>query len=812
MPSEDLQAGDLPPLDGASTYPKRLPSAHTVRSAAAVGLAYYVISELGLSLPFSSPPASMLWAPNAILLAALVLAGRKDWWVYLALALPAHLLAQLPPSNVPLAQTLVQYAVNCSTALIGAFALTATAPDIRRFNHVKSALVLIAFAAVLGSVSTSVLMAAAFVALAVSDAFWTMAIARTLINAFAILTVVPLILHAVTWQRREGWSVPTARSAEACLLAVTLATVGIMVFVSPRPAPADSAALIYAPMPLLLWAAVRFGIVGTCGSILFIGALAAFGVIHGAGPLGTQPPAHDLLSVVCYLVVASMPLLLLAAALEERDELGAARKTSEARMRALFENSLIPTAIWRSGGRIIDANDAFLRLTGSKRRDLDAGRLRTQMLDIGGSQPLAGGGIAQDERTLLLYDGRRAPVLAASYPLPGLGGEQVYFACDLSDTRHADEARRQAGLLHAAILASIHDQIVVLDAHGVVIEVNEVWRRFERAELRAFENARIGSDYLQACGAAAAAGNAMAADVLAGARDVLEGLSPRRHFEFSLDTSDGLLWFEISIESLRRREGGAVIIRSDITERKRAAAQAGEQRRQLALLGRAAVLGELSVAFAHELAQPLTSILGNAEAGLELLTRGPAKLPEVREILRDIIADNVRAADIIQRLRSMLVRGEIQRQPVDLNDVIREVLDLAQSDLFTRGVSISLRLDPNLPEVLADRAQLQQVVFNLVVNACESMSGASPSARKLSIATLLADDSYIQCSLSDRGWGIPPGDTERIFQPFVTTKKQGLGLGLAICRSLVEAQGGKVWAEHGADGGAVFRFTARIHA
>ena len=433
------------------------------------------------------------------------------------------------------------------------------------------------------------------------------------------------------------------------------------------------------------------------------------------------------------------------------------------------------------------------------------------MLAVGATQPLDGRRIAPEERELLRHDGRRAPVLAGSFPFPGPDTEGVYVACDLSSVRRADEARRQAELLHAAILASIHDQIVVLDADGIIIEVNEPWRRFERAALHPFESARVGSHYLEAYAAAAETGDAMSADLLAGARDVLEGLSARRHFEFSLVTADDLRWFEISIEPLRRRAGGAVIIRSDITERKRAAAQAGEQRHQLALLGRAAVLGELSGAFAHELAQPLTSILGNAEAALQLLVTESADLTEVRDILRDIIADDVRAAEVIQRLRSMLARGEIQRQPVDLNQVVREVLDLARSDLITRNVSVSMQLDSNAPAVLADRVQLQQVVLNLVVNACESMSGAAPSERKLVISTQLSDDgSRIECSVSDRGCGIAAGDTERIFQPFVTTKKQGLGLGLAICRSIVEAHGGKLWAEHGDDGGAIFRFTARI--
>jgi len=306
----------------------------------------------------------------------------------------------------------------------------------------------------------------------------------------------------------------------------------------------------------------------------------------------------------------------------------------------------------------------------------------------------------------------------------------------------------------------------------------------------------------------------VARELLGCTRDVLGGVSAHRRLEFSREAPEGLLWYEISIERLHRPEGGAVLTRSDITAHKNAVAQAREQRQQLAHLGRAAVLGELSGAFAHELAQPLTSILGNAEAALELLPPDTPRLSEIRDMLRDIIKDDVRAADVIRRLRSMLTQGEIQRRPVDLNQVVREMLSLARSDLITRNVSVVTQLDPDAGLVLADPVQLQQVLLNLIVNACEAMSGSPPSQRCLRIATRPVDEGRtLECSVADRGCGIPAGDTERIFQPFVTTKKQGLGLGLAICRSIIEAHGGKLWAENGTGGhGATFRFTARIDA
>jgi PAS domain S-box-containing protein len=795
---------------GTSIRIARLPRAPVLRAAAAVAIAYYLAVQLGHTLAFPSTPVPMLWAPNAILLAALALAKRKDWWVYLALVLAAHLCTQLSVPNTSYAQVSIQYLVNCCTALIGAFGLYALAPDTMRFDRVRPVVVLITFGAILAPAATSILMASLFLAFAGSNTLWMAAYSNALVNTFAILTLVPLIVHTADWIRVGRWGVPPLRAAEAVLLIITVATAGVFVFASPPLGPADSIAILYAPLPMLLWAAVRFGVVGACISVLLLGALAMAGGMNGTGPFSAQPPQQNVLSVILYLVTACIPLLLLAAALEERRALERASGASRARFRALFAHNMIPTAVWQPDGRIVDANDAFLQMTGFDRMELTNGRLRTEMFRLVTNANRGESSPAQ-EQELVLRDGTHVPALVKTFPFVDRTGEVGALVFDLSPGRRADEARRQADLLHAATLASVHDQIVVLDATGTIIEVNESWRRFvEIAAIRPFESARIGSQYLKACAAAAATGDAMAADLLSAVGDVLDGASAGRRLEFSIETADGLLWFEICIEPLRRREGGAVIIRTDITERKRATMQAGEQRQQMALLGRAAILGELSGAFAHELNQPLTSILGNAEAALQLLSRNSPSISEIPDMLRDIIQDGERAAEVLQRLRSMLARGEIQRQPVDLNQVVRDVLELARSDLITRGVSVALQLDPGASPVLADRVQMQQVVLNLIVNACEAMAGVAPAERKLTIATRLTDDGSIECSILDRGHGIAPGDTERIFQSFVTTKKHGLGLGLAICRSIIEAHGGRLWAEHRPQGGAVFRFTARI--
>ncbi|HEY9229539.1 MAG TPA: PAS domain S-box protein, partial [Gemmatimonadaceae bacterium] len=240
----------------------------------------------------------------------------------------------------------------------------------------------------------------------------------------------------------------------------------------------------------------------------------------------------------------------------------------------------------------------------------------------------------------------------------------------------------------------------------------------------------------------------------------------------------------------------------DITERQRAEHEIVVQRRQLAHLGRVAVLGELSGALAHELNQPLTAILANARAAQRMLLRDHVDVPELRAILDDIVADDRRAGSVIHRVRALIRKGEAEPQPVVANEVIREVLDLANSDLIQRAVSVTTRLSPGLPPVPADRVQLQQVVLNLVFNACDAMADIPPSERTLTITT--ADEgTVIRVSVADRGTGIS-GTVDSVFEPFVTSKEHGLGLGLAICRSIVDAHGGRMWAVNNTGRGATF--------
>jgi PAS domain S-box-containing protein len=256
---------------------------------------------------------------------------------------------------------------------------------------------------------------------------------------------------------------------------------------------------------------------------------------------------------------------------------------------------------------------------------------------------------------------------------------------------------------------------------------------------------------------------------------------------------------------------GAIGCLTDITERKLVEAELQQQRQVLAHLTRVATLGELSGALAHELNQPLTSILANAQAAQRFLDGDSVDLAEVREILRDIVSEDRRAGEVIRRLRALLRKGETQPQPLDINHVLNEVLRLAHGELLAHGVTVTAALTPDLPAVRADRVGLQQVLLNLIMNACDAMRTNETAHRRLTVVTATESEVAVRVEITDRGAGIPCDGLDRVFEPFFTTKEQGLGLGLGICRSIIAAHGGRLWATNNTDRGATFCFVLPAH-
>jgi PAS domain S-box-containing protein len=238
---------------------------------------------------------------------------------------------------------------------------------------------------------------------------------------------------------------------------------------------------------------------------------------------------------------------------------------------------------------------------------------------------------------------------------------------------------------------------------------------------------------------------------------------------------------------------GVCGISTDITGHKRAELEFQQQRNELAHLARVMTLSELSGSLAHELNQPLAIILTNAQAAQRLLAQQPPDLAELRDILADIVSEDERAGEVIKRLRALLKPGQTQLQMLSASALVDDVLRIARSDLIERGIRVRTELDGSLPQVMGDRVQLQQVLLNLILNAGDAMAANSPAGRHLTIGTAHRNGN-VRVSVSDTGCGLPP-DAERVFEAFYTTKKDGLGLGLQICRSIVSAHNGRLWAE-----------------
>jgi two-component system sensor kinase FixL len=267
----------------------------------------------------------------------------------------------------------------------------------------------------------------------------------------------------------------------------------------------------------------------------------------------------------------------------------------------------------------------------------------------------------------------------------------------------------------------------------------------------------------------------------------------------------GRIEFDADGKPLRERG-----ILMDISKGKHAELEAARQRHDLAHLARVTTLGELSSSLAHELTHPLASILSNAQAAQRFLAGDDVDLKEVSEILNDIVTEDERAGEVIHRLRSLLKKGEPQKYcDVNLNEVVQDVLKLVRNDLINQNVTAETDLAQNLPSIIGDRVQLQQVLLNLVLNACEAMADCASSERQLFIASKL-EKSAVQVSVTDRGGGIPEKKIEQVFERFFTTKKEGMGLGLSICRSIIDAHEGKIWATNNADCGATFYFSLPI--
>jgi PAS domain S-box-containing protein len=279
-------------------------------------------------------------------------------------------------------------------------------------------------------------------------------------------------------------------------------------------------------------------------------------------------------------------------------------------------------------------------------------------------------------------------------------------------------------------------------------------------------------------------------------------------------------WFLTRMEPLRASDGtlllwiGATL---DIEELMRAEAEARENerryreaQRELAHANRVATMGQLTASIAHEIKQPIGAARNNARAALNFLDKSPPDLAEVMEALTCIVSDADRASDVVDRIGSLIKKAPLRKEVVNLNAAILEVIALTRGEAVKTGVAVGTQLAGELPRIQCDRVQLQQVMLNLIINAIQSMSGVEDGNRELHISTASIEPEGVCVGVRDTGHGLRPESLPRLFEPFYTTKPDGMGMGLSICRSIIEAHGGRLWAIGCEPRGALFRFTIPV--
>jgi len=633
--------------------------ASTIVAAVLVCVGYYVGARVGFAFTVHPSPVSILWPPNSILLAALLLMPPRTWALLLLAAFPAHLAIQLA-NDIPLTMILLWFVSNCSQALIGAACVRRLTGGPMRFDDSRHVGVFV-LGSIIG-VFLSGFLDAGFVEFVGGwgeGPFWQLWRARFFSNVLADLTVVPAI---VAWSQvdksrlRRLFSAPSI--AEAIGLGAGLIGVSVLVFVWRDSGMGGIPALLYAPVPFLVWAAVRFGSIGTSTATMVVALLATRGAMNGIGPFVGSSPADSALSIQLCLIFTSIPLLLLSAVMRERRRAEHAAVFNEESLKLALDAAQMTIWDWS-----LPPGDGAGRHESSESSAAPFGAmLRVVHPD---DQPAVAEAITAAieksapwdiEFRVVHPDGNVRWVMGKGEVLRDEGGQPARLLgvnVDITDRRRADEAARASEELFARAFRSSPDAMVISRrADGQIIDVNDRWEAL-------FGYTRVTAVGRTMAELPLAAGPENEATL----RRLIEAPGPVRNVEAQFLTRAGELRETIIATESVEMGGHACFITTirDITERQRAQREAQEQRQLLTHLGRVAVLGELSGALAHELSQPLTAILSNAQAARRMLTRQPVDLREIDEILADIASADRRAGEVIRRLRAMFKRGESNR-------------------------------------------------------------------------------------------------------------------------------------------------------
>jgi two-component system, LuxR family, sensor kinase FixL len=367
-----------------------------------------------------------------------------------------------------------------------------------------------------------------------------------------------------------------------------------------------------------------------------------------------------------------------------------------------------------------------------------------------------------------------------------------------SDGREADAAANESALLRS-ILETIPDAMVVIDHLGIVQSFSATAERlfgYSTAEICG-QNVKLlmPSPYREQHDGYLKRYQTTGERRIIGIGRVVVGLR-KDGSTFPMELSVG----EVNQDGRQLFTG---FVR-DLTERQQTDRRLQELQDGLLHVSRLRAMGQMAAALAHELNQPLTATANYVRAALRLLDQADPDIARVRQAMEMAVQQTLRSGEIIRRLRAFVTRGEVSRRPENVAKLIEEASALALVGAKEHGIKVMISSDPDLPSVVADRVQIQQVLLNLIRNAMEAMEDCE--VRELSVGTVV-DDTNVLISVADTGSGIPPEIEAKLFQPFVTTKPEGMGIGLSVCRTIVEAHGGRLWIESNEGGGSVFRFS-----
>jgi PAS domain S-box-containing protein len=497
----------------------------------------------------------------------------------------------------------------------------------------------------------------------------------------------------------------------------------------------------------------------------------------------------------------------------ERKRAERALQEREAKIRRLVDANIIGIFIWDFDGRILEANEAFLHIVGYDHKDLVAGRLRWMDLtppewrerDAQLIEEHRGAGTLQPfEKEYFRKDGSRVPVLIGVATFEGSGDQGVAFVIDLTERKRAEEALRrgEAWLAQAHRLSQTGTWVMDGTTKRFLYFSDESYRIWELDPLQGLPSreemwGRIHPDDRERVWG-----------------EVQEAIREQRAFfaEFRILLPDGTVkYVEANTHHVFSPLGAlleVICTNVDVTERKRAQDEREKLRQlesDLTHMSRLSVMGELAASLAHEIAQPIASARNNARAAMHFLSRILPEQGDAKEALACVVDDADRAAEILDRIRDQIKKAPPRKDHFVLSVAINEVMVLARDVIVRNGVSVQSRLADGLFSVQGDRVQLQQVLLNLILNAAEAMGSVEAGPRELLI-TAEQNPAGVRVAVRDSGPGIDPAHLERVFDAFYTTKPSGVGMGLSICRSIIESHGGRLRAELNAPRGAVFHF------